>query len=459
MQYVRMYETRGQRPWYSIPHLGIFAKPLRELSGFSYKKTIYLTSPDLNNQGYFEIDEMAEATKHFSKFWDDQQKTKKLLLTIRQRFKQTELVEKWAWKQNWQKKTLQALLQDIQLAYNTLWRIFSVMIVSQPQHVLPLEEKITKLLEKYNNGSQLLIEATYYPGERSWDKENKEIEELHKKWSKIKTGEKQKALQQLVQKYGWFNEIEGNKPFDAEHYCKRVENFHKEPVYQLKGLKIPEEIKRTGQLIGELGYLRFWTRYHFMTMRYHCKKMLAELVKHSGNPDLEFATVEEITAFFKGHKINLDEIKQRRNGYASIIENDHTKIIIGNEAKKYFYLCAEKFENVTQIRGRIASKGIVRGRARLISFTAPDYDKQVAAFQKSEILVTGMTRPQIVHLCGLASAIVTDEGGITSHAAVISRELGIPCIIATVNATKIIKTGDMIEVDAEKGVVKILNKE
>ena len=67
-----------------------------------------------------------------------------------------------------------------------------------------------------------------------------------------------------------------------------------------------------------------------------------------------------------------------------------------------------------------------------------------------------MTRPQIVHLCQKASAIITDEGGITSHAAVVSREFNIHCIIATHNATKILKTGDEVEVDAEKGIVKRL---
>ena len=50
--------------------------------------------------------------------------------------------------------------------------------------------------------------------------------------------------------------------------------------------------------------------------------------------------------------------------------------------------------------------------------------------------------------------IITDEGGITSHAAVVSREFGIPCIIGTKNATRMLKTGDMVEIDTEKGVVR-----
>ena len=56
--------------------------------------------------------------------------------------------------------------------------------------------------------------------------------------------------------------------------------------------------------------------------------------------------------------------------------------------------------------------------------------------------------------CRKAAAIVTDEGGITSHAAIVSRELGIPCIVGTQYATKILKDGDLVEVDANKGTVK-----
>lgn len=69
-----------------------------------------------------------------------------------------------------------------------------------------------------------------------------------------------------------------------------------------------------------------------------------------------------------------------------------------------------------------------------------------------------MTRPQTIVACKKAAAIITDEGGITCHAAIISREFKIPCIIGTKKATKVLKDGDMVEVDAEKGIVRILEK-
>jgi len=65
-----------------------------------------------------------------------------------------------------------------------------------------------------------------------------------------------------------------------------------------------------------------------------------------------------------------------------------------------------------------------------------------------------MTRQDFVPAMRKAVAIVTDEGSVTAHAAIIARELGIPCIVATKIATQIFEDGDTVEVDAEKGIVK-----
>ncbi len=72
---------------------------------------------------------------------------------------------------------------------------------------------------------------------------------------------------------------------------------------------------------------------------------------------------------------------------------------------------------------------------------------------KGDILVTGMTDPDFVPFMKMASAIVTDKGGITSHAAIVSRELNIPCVVGTENATQILKTGQDYTVDSRNGVI------
>lgn len=77
--------------------------------------------------------------------------------------------------------------------------------------------------------------------------------------------------------------------------------------------------------------------------------------------------------------------------------------------------------------------------------------KDIGKFKKGEILVTGMTDPDWVPAMKLASAIVTDEGGRTAHAAIVSRELGIPCVVGTDKATKIIKSGQEVTIDCSQG--------
>ena len=79
--------------------------------------------------------------------------------------------------------------------------------------------------------------------------------------------------------------------------------------------------------------------------------------------------------------------------------------------------------------------------------------KNINAFQKGEVLVTEITDPDWEPIMKIASAIVTDKGGRTSHAAIVSRELGIPCIVGTSNATKVLKNGREVTVDASGGQV------
>ena len=72
------------------------------------------------------------------------------------------------------------------------------------------------------------------------------------------------------------------------------------------------------------------------------------------------------------------------------------------------------------------------------------------------MLVAVMTRPDDIHLIKNSLAVITDEGSILSHAAIVCRELKKPCIIGTKIATQVLKDGDLVEVDADKGVVRII---
>ncbi len=100
------------------------------------------------------------------------------------------------------------------------------------------------------------------------------------------------------------------------------------------------------------------------------------------------------------------------------------------------------------VRGQTASTGVASGTVKIVK-RMEDLDKVL----EGDILVTTMTNPDMVVAMKKAAAIVTDEGGITAHAAIVSREMGIPCIVGTENATQVLNDGIIVTVDATHGKV------
>lgn len=103
--------------------------------------------------------------------------------------------------------------------------------------------------------------------------------------------------------------------------------------------------------------------------------------------------------------------------------------------------------------GTPAFPGRTRGRV-VIVHTKDD----LAKVRAGDIVVSIMTNATYAPVLARAGAIVTDEGGITCHAAILSRELRIPCVVGAAHATQILNDGTEVEVDAEKGVVRILQR-
>jgi pyruvate,water dikinase len=114
----------------------------------------------------------------------------------------------------------------------------------------------------------------------------------------------------------------------------------------------------------------------------------------------------------------------------------------GNIIREY----ALKERGKILVRGAAIGRKISSGRVRILKSA-----KNIHDFRKGEVLVTDMTDPDWEPIMKVASAIVTNKGGTTSHAAIVSRELGVPCIIGTKNATKILKTGKTVTVDCSTG--------
>lgn len=145
-------------------------------------------------------------------------------------------------------------------------------------------------------------------------------------------------------------------------------------------------------------------------------------------------------------------LKERMKGYTVLMEDGFIRCIIGSESRRIKNFLEEDVDYVKELKGVVASKGRVVGKAKVI-LSKKDFNK----LKHGDILITSMTTPDMVPIMKKASAFLTDEGGTTCHAAIIAREMRKPCIIGTKIATKIFKNGDMVEVDANKGVVKKIN--
>jgi len=111
----------------------------------------------------------------------------------------------------------------------------------------------------------------------------------------------------------------------------------------------------------------------------------------------------------------------------------------------------KRSEIVKEIKGTVAQLGKVRGLVKVVNHVG-----EAVKVKSGDILVTYMTSPDFLPAMKKAAAFVTDEGGLTCHAAIIAREMKKPCIIGTKIATRILKDGDLVEVDADKGILKII---
>jgi len=171
-------------------------------------------------------------------------------------------------------------------------------------------------------------------------------------------------------------------------------------------------------------------------------------------PSLSDDEVKEIAKYGK----YIEDHYQRPMDIEWAVENGNNKVYILQARPETVFSEKgeveeeEEMEVTTEkkvlVQGLPASPGIAIGKAHVIL----DVNK-ISEFKEGEILVTTMTTPDWVPAMKKAAAIVTDEGGFTAHAAIVSRELGIPCIVGSGNATKVLKTGQLITVDAKRGVV------
>ncbi|MFH0854568.1 MAG: PEP-utilizing enzyme [bacterium] len=323
-----------------------------------------------------------------------------------------------------------------------------------------LEEKIIKILKAKNIQDEELdgLVLTVTKPEKLNDSaiEEKELGKIKAKSINPKFDLKS-ALLKHSKKFGYLGYREPfSKGFDLKFFKKRLKDFNlkKNAKDARIKLKFSKEEGEWIELAKEYVYFRNYRGERLYEALYNLENLwekLALCYNLRGN-DIGYYLIEETDKLFKtGHKTNYAIINKRKNGFGFIICDKKISLITGKNLEKKKEAINKLPEKISLIKGIAACKGIVKGIVKIV-LRASEQDK----VKKNDILATNMTTPDYLPSMKKASAFITDEGGITCHAAIVARELGKPCIIGTKIATQVLKDGDLVEVDANNGVVKIL---
>ncbi len=181
-------------------------------------------------------------------------------------------------------------------------------------------------------------------------------------------------------------------------------------------------------------------------------KLIADKLKISLE-DLGYLTIDEIREALSTQKMPLKLIQKRKAQDCFItFDFKSKKVLVAKDDLFYRNIISKANQTDTKlIKGVVASIGMAEGKVKVIkSF------HDIKHVQDGDIMVANTTHPNYLPAMRKAAAFVTNEGGIISHAAIVAREMKKPCIVGTKNATKVLKDGDLVEVNANNGIVKVL---
>ncbi|KKQ28177.1 MAG: Phosphoenolpyruvate synthase/pyruvate phosphate dikinase [Candidatus Magasanikbacteria bacterium GW2011_GWC2_37_14] len=254
-------------------------------------------------------------------------------------------------------------------------------------------------------------------------------------------------------------ELVRKDPFDLEvDIRKNQKDFSKIQKFWEKELLLNKYEMHLVWLIRELGFSKAIRKDVEYCGNYSYHLLLTEIGKRNylSAHQAHYLSIEELSEILLNKKeVDYNLVNKRIKLSVYACENLKVKLFAGDEAQKYRdnleKLVIDK--NLKVLIGECACPGKVRGVVKVV-LDQKDYGK----FYAHDILVSYATNPNMMPLMKISKAIITDVGGITCHAAIVSRELNIPCVIGTKIGTQILKDGDEVEVDANKGLVNIISE-
>lgn len=305
-----------------------------------------------------------------------------------------------------------------------------------------------------------------------------------------------KKLQEHQRKYHWLlNSYYGSKELSVDYFREELDTISlKEAEEKIREIKrytqqvkekqkkiinyyrLTKELVAIAKLIGFCAWWHYERKKHILQAIYYFTLFLREIERRKkvAYDDLCYYTIEDIRQLLeKEVRINEKEINLRKQCFLLYYHAKENKeeLFAGKKALTMLnpFINLRFDKSLKECKGIVASKGNnnnnnndnndndrknksdkrIKGSVRVLHSA-----EELKTMKPGEILVSPMTSPDFIIAMKKAKAIITDYGSLTSHAAVVSRELGIPCVVNAKIATKIFKTGDTIEIDVLKGVVK-----
>lgn len=282
-------------------------------------------------------------------------------------------------------------------------------------------------------------------------------------------------IEAYAKKYEPIGALWMGKPFSSDHYLEELSSLftsEKSPAEQFEAaqddlaaktaakeelfqkLGIDEKHRHLFLIFSGFMISKFYRRYAQLRALYALRPVFAEISKRFGLSGLaaRLLLTQEYRPLLVDGTFDLSCLKEREKLLVLYSEKGVNRIFAGNVGLELAKSAEEKIDtSARQLSGQCACLGKAQGKAKII-LSAADMPKM----NQGDILVAIATNPDVVPAMKKAGAIVTEQGGVTCHAAIVSRELNIPCVIGTKIATRWLKDGDWVEVDAGRGIVRKL---
>lgn len=352
-------------------------------------------------------------------------------------------------------------LIDLYLEYQE--KLFRYSVFAWTSFILNnfVAERAISILEKYLEGKtedekQDILDSLFQPIKKAAAlKLQDEVEKEKGKFAK-------KDFKLLHEKYQWLSCLDlHNAPLTESQFESFIKDFRvKTPKKQTSFGKFAEKLKISKK---DLEYLLMAKRFVYIKDArddyrrqgiFEILPFFSELAKRLDlqPKDISFLQSSEVVEFIREKPSNLKSIvASRKKGFVLYLARQNKPICLQSEKAKEairLFKLPRKTKKGKVIHGTVASRGLAKGKAAIVKGV-----KDLKKVEEGNILVAITTHPDYTITMHKAAAIVTDEGGLTCHAAIVSRELGIPCVVGTRVATKTLKDGDKIIVDANRGII------